>query len=186
MVITPVTQMDAINSIISIVGESPLSSLEDEANVDALNAQRILQGVSRTLQTKGWSWNTETVSLTADSNTQKIVYRDDWLRLFGANLVRRDGFLYSLDQQTNRFTAPVSVEVVRLLTFEDLPEAARQYVTSKATRQFQARYLGAQELAIEAASDESEAWAALMEFELDFGQYNQLDSDPHVVEAMTR
>ncbi|PTS86437.1 phage tail protein [Pseudomonas sp. HMWF032] len=186
MVITPSTELEAINEIISIVGESPLNSLEDEANVDALNAQRLLQGVSREVQQKGWSWNTENTSLTPDSISRKITYRDDWLKLLGASLVRRDGYLYSLVNQTNRFTSPVQVEIVRLISFEDLPEAARLYVTHKAKRKFQARYLGAQELAYEAAGDETEAWAALNEFELDFGQYNQIDSDPHVVDVMAR
>jgi hypothetical protein len=186
MVITPATELDAINEIIGIIGQAPINSLEDEADIDSLNAQRILQGVSREIQSKGWSWNIETTSLSPDSTTQKITYRDDWLRLEGATMVRREGYLYDLSNQTNLFTASVSVDIVRQIDFEDLPEVVRKYVTVRASRIFQVRSVGAQELDIAAQRAELEAYQALQEYELDFGAYNQVDSDPYLTDVMSR
>ncbi|AZC49490.1 Phage tail fiber protein [Pseudomonas chlororaphis subsp. piscium] len=186
MVITPATELDAINEIIGIIGQAPINSLEDEADIDSLNAQRILQGVSRELQSKGWSWNIEATNLSPDATTQKITFRDDWLRLEGASVVRREGYLYDLSNQTNLFKASVSVDIVRLIDFVDLPEVVRKYVTTKATKIFQARSVGAAELDREAREELQEAYQTLMEYELDFGAYNQIDSDPFIQTAMSR
>ncbi|WP_442108497.1 hypothetical protein [Pseudomonas sp. NUPR-001] len=186
MVITPATELDAVNEIIGIIGQAPLNSLEDEADIDSLNAQSILQRVSREVQSKGWSWNIETASLSPDATTQKITYRDDWIRLEGASVVRREGYLYDLSSQTNLFTASVSVDIVRLIDFEDLPEVVRKYVTVKSSKIFQARSVGAQELDREAREELQEAYQALQEYELDFGAYNQVDSDPYLTNVMSR
>lgn len=186
MVITPVTELDAVNEIIGIIGQAPINSLEDEADTDSLNAQSILQRISRELQSKGWSWNFETTSLTPDSRTKKIAYRDEWLRLEDCSLVRREGYAYDISKSTNLFTSPVTASIVRLVAFEDLPEVARRYVTLRAGRIFQARALGAMELQQITERDEVEAWQAVMEHELDFGAYNQVNSDPFLTDAMSR
>ena len=49
MIVTPSTELDAVNEILSSVGSSPVNSLEDDANVDVLNAVRILKAVSQEL-----------------------------------------------------------------------------------------------------------------------------------------
>ncbi len=41
MIITPSNELDAVNEILSSVGSSPVNSLEDDLNVDVLNAKRI-------------------------------------------------------------------------------------------------------------------------------------------------
>ena len=45
MIVTPSNKLDAVNEILSAVGSSPVNSLEDELNVDVLNAVRILDSV---------------------------------------------------------------------------------------------------------------------------------------------
>lgn len=186
MVITPATELDAVNEIIGIIGQAPVNSLEDDADVDSLNAQSLLRRVSRELQSKGWAWNTETVTLSPDSRSKKIPYRDEWLRLDECTLVRREGYAYDISTGTNLFTATVSASIVKLIGFEDLPEVARRYVTLRAGRIFQARTLGAPELSQATARDEIEAWQAVMEYELDFGAYNQVEGDPYLTDVMSR
>lgn len=51
----------------------------------------------------------------------------------------------------------------------------RSYITAKAATTFQTRYLGDSSLGEELLRDEQEAWAALMEYELDSNNFNMLN-----------
>lgn len=59
MIVTPSNKLAAVNEILSAVGSSPVNSLEDELNVDVLNAVRILDSVSKEIQSRGWDFNIE-------------------------------------------------------------------------------------------------------------------------------
>jgi hypothetical protein len=48
----PTTELEAVNTILSTIGESPVSSLGDQMTVDAVLAQNILHEVSREVQTE--------------------------------------------------------------------------------------------------------------------------------------
>ena len=52
------SELDAINLILSSVGESPVNSLAESQSVDVDNAISTLEGVSRTIKRKGWEFNT--------------------------------------------------------------------------------------------------------------------------------
>ena len=69
LIITPQNELDAVNEILSSIGSSPVSSLEDENNVDVINAKRILKGVSKEIQARGWFFNTlEMIHLDPEDN----------------------------------------------------------------------------------------------------------------------
>ena len=69
MEITALNELDAVNEIIGTLGESPINSLENMSNIDAINALRILRTISRQEQARGWSFlktccfGTETIYL---------------------------------------------------------------------------------------------------------------------------
>ena len=42
MIVTPMTELEAVNEMLSAVGESPVNSIENPNNVDVINAIRIL------------------------------------------------------------------------------------------------------------------------------------------------
>ena len=46
-VITPQSELEAVNEILSSIGSNPVDSLENSLDVDVLNAKRILSSVSR-------------------------------------------------------------------------------------------------------------------------------------------
>ena len=70
MIITPSNELDAVNEILSSVGSSPVNSLEDDLNVDVLNAKRILKATSIEIQSRGYKFNTlNNVYLKPDSDT---------------------------------------------------------------------------------------------------------------------
>ena len=51
------TELDAINLMLSSIGSDPVSDL-DETDVDVANAKRILEDTSRNIQRQGWDFNT--------------------------------------------------------------------------------------------------------------------------------
>jgi len=142
------SELSAVNTIISMVGKSPLNSLSNLTDVEAITAQSILLEVTREVQTKGHSFNTEAcMTLSRDLSTNKIsvplntaMFRPSPI---GGNaddkLVERGGFVYDVTNETFVFTADVEAELVLLYTFDKLPQYARQYIMIRAGRIFQDR-----------------------------------------------
>ena len=179
LLLTPVTELDAVNEIIGSIGESPVNSIENPTNVDVINAIRLLGLANRSFQSRGWSFNINTsYKLNPDVFTKKIRWADNFLFLTGTNgtrYVKRGLYLFDFTNQTDTFNTSIEVEVILMVPFEDMPEVARQYITSKAAREFQVRYLGDQALTEELARYEAEAWMLLQEYELDLNDFNMLE-----------
>lgn len=180
MLLTPVTELDAVNEIIGSIGESPVNSIEQPTNVDVINAIRILGMNNRQFQSKGWSFNLiESYTLNPDVFTKKIRWASNFLYITGTDGTRynkRDQYVYDFTNQTDVFNSSITVECILMVTFEDLPEAARRYIIAKAAKDFQIRFLGDSSLTEELAREEAEAWAELQEYELDLNDYNMLNN----------
>lgn len=180
MILSPVTELDAVNEIIGSIGESPVNTLENPMNVDVINAIRILNLVNRQVQSRRWSFNTiDSYVLNPDVFTHKIRWSDNFLFIKGIdriNYIKRGEYLYDATNKTSDFMSPIEVECVLLVPFEDMPEPMRQYITAKAAREFQVRYLGDQALTEEMARSEMEAWQSLQEYELELNNFNLLDN----------
>ena len=58
MALTTTTKLEAINTMLSAIGESPVNSLTSGL-VDAEQAETILNSVNREVQSMGWSFNTD-------------------------------------------------------------------------------------------------------------------------------
>lgn len=179
MLLTPITELDAVNDIIGSIGESPVNSIENPANVDVINAIRILTLTNRQVQAKGWSFNTiDSYFLNPDIFTKKIRWVDNILFLKGTDgtrYVKRGAYVYDLTHQTDIFNNKIEVECILLVPFEDLPDSMRSYITAKAAREFQLRYLGDADLTTELARYEMEAWQNLQEYEIESNKFSALD-----------
>ena len=67
------TELDAVNSILMSVGESPVNTLTVQSPEVAI-AQSTLRQVCREVQAEGWKFNTETqYPINLDSNNHCIV-----------------------------------------------------------------------------------------------------------------
>lgn len=189
MEISALTELDAVNNIIGTIGESPINSLETLQNVDAINALRILREVSRQEQARGWSFNIiEEHLLTPDTYTKRIPWSENYLFLKGVNgekLVRSGDFVKDLTNNQLTFNNTVTVQAVLMLPFEDLPEAMRSFIITKAAHKFQSRYFGDEALTQITQRDVQEAWQYLMEFEVDNNDYNLLNHT-YVQELLSR
>lgn len=181
--LSPTTELEAINTMLSTIGESPVNMVEDTGNVDVVIARQILQTVSREVQARGWHFNTEiNYTITPDSEGYLVlpntvlkvdtVYPDS-----SKDVVVRGSRLYDREKHTYVFTDAVKVDMTILLTFDELPEVARNYATIRASRIFQERVVGSDTLHAFNSQDEARAMVSLMEYEADTADLNILSGN---------
>lgn len=190
MIVTPSNKLDAVNEILSAVGSSPVNSLEDELNVDVLNAVRILESVSKEIQSRGWVFNIEdSVALLPDDDTNLVPCPNNYLRFVssGYKLIRRSGYFFDILSQTNEFPEGLTLDtLVRGLDFEELPEVFRKFITCRAARIFQMRYLTSDDLNKHLMTEESSAYADIIDYDLTTGNYNILNDDQYISQYIQR
>lgn len=183
-------ELAGVNDILAAIGEPPVSTLEGDSNADVANARRILNKINRQVQSKGWTFNIEDITLQPDLFSKLIPYMGDYLRMVATSgattYVNRGGYVYDTANQTDQFTAGVEVNIVRLKEFYEMPECFRNYIVTKAARQFNNRFFGAPEVDAVLEAEEREAFIAVNEYELDFGNYNMLDGDAFVGGLLSR
>lgn len=190
MIVTPSNKLDAVNEILSAVGSSPVNSLEDDLNVDVLNAVRILDSVSKEIQSRGWDFNIEdSVALLPDDDTNLVPCPNNYLRFVssGYKLIRRSGYFFDILSQTNEFPEGLTLDtLVRGLDFEELPEVFRKFITCRAARIFQMRYLTSDDLNKHLMTEESSAYADIIDYDLTTGNYNILNDDQYISQYIQR
>lgn len=190
MIITPSNKLDAVNEILSTVGSSPVSSLEDDTNVDVLNAKRILESVSKEVQSRGYAFNTLTnVYLQPNAETGFVPYPHEYLGVYVSNskFVNRLGYFFDLSTGENVFPSGITLQEVTVeVPFEELPEAFRKYITVRASRAFQMRYLSSQELDNHLMNEELLAYSDVVDYDLNTGDYNILTGDMFITQQTKR
>lgn len=178
MTLTPLTELEAVNEILASIGESPVNTIENPTNVDVINCLRILRNVNRRVQSKGWTFNKiDSYTLNPDASTHKIRWLSNLLYVVGTDgnkYTKKGDYLFDWENQTTEFSNSIDCTIIFLVDFEDMPDPMRSYITAKAATTFQTRYLGDSSLGEELLRDEQEAWAALMEYELDSNNFNML------------
>ena len=120
--ITTTSELQAIYTMLSIIGEAPVSSITTDIGSDVSIAKQILDESSVSIQTKRWNFNTEeSFSLAQDSNNKVPVPSNCvWLttRISDSPLkvVIRNGFLYNKEKHTDVFSAAVLVDMIILFS----------------------------------------------------------------------
>ena len=178
-------ELAAVNDILASIGEPPVSTLEGDANADVANARRVLNKINRQVQAKGWTFNIEEgIVLLPDAFSRLIPYMTDYLSIHSVSgatsYVNRGGYVYDRLARADQFDTGISVNIIRLNEFSEMPEVYRQWIVAKAARQFNNRFFGAPEVDGALAEEEREAYINVMEYDLDYGQYNMLDGDAFV------
>jgi len=185
MAVAETTELECINIMLAAIGEAPINSLVGTLPVDARIAQSTLTEVNKSVQSEGWSFNTEIdVTLTRDASNQ-INIPINVLRV-DANIhqhptidpIQRGLKLY--DRQNNKFEFDEDLicTVVYLRDFDEIPEPARHYMNIQAARKFVDRLVSDQSLRTYTQQDEQRARAILMETDLANGDHNILRGDP--------
>lgn len=194
--VTPTDELGAINFLLSTIGQAPVSSLEAEdgeaLGIDTEKAIRCLAQVNREVQTEGWNFNEEfdyPFQLDAEGEIQIpetiLKIKASRARYQGTvKLTQRGNKLYDLVNRTTVFSATIYCDVRWLLAFEDLPEAARQYITIKAARRFSDQETVSDTGHKFTQTDETRARVTMEASDADDSQFNPLRDNPHFREMM--
>lgn len=188
------TELEAINIMLSTIGESPVNSLgEVPGVVDAVVAKSVLKEVSMAVQEEGWHFNIEKkFVLTPDFVNKEITVPGNCIQCDASgqdsemDVCVRGTRLYDRGNHTYTFDKPVTVDMVLVLPFEELPQAARHYITIRAARVYQQRVVGSETLGSFTEKDEARARAGLRKFEADTADYNILKGNWGVMRILDR
>jgi|TARA_R100000482_G_scaffold111296_1_gene53652 hypothetical protein len=185
MAVAATTELESINIMLAAIGEAPINSLTGTLPVDARIAQSTLSEVNKSVQSEGWSFNTEIdVKLTRD-NTGQVHLSTNILRV-DANIhqhptidpIQRGLKLYDRQNNKYEFDEDLICTVVYFRDFDEIPEPARHYINIQAARKFVDRLVSDQALRTYTLQDEQRARAILMETDLANGDHNLLRGDP--------
>lgn len=173
---TPITELEAVNTLLSTIGETPVTTVPASGESDAGEAQAMLHRVNRQVQGMELKFNSDyKVQFSPDgdgyinipTNALRVTsyYRNG---AFGDqyDYAVRGRYLYDRYNQTKVFTAKVYLNITYFLPWTDMPEHVRHYVTIKAGRKFQADTVGSQILNAFTQQDEGEARAEMMRWEM--------------------
>jgi hypothetical protein len=174
------TELEAVNTLLSIIGEAPVDQLSDlyvNEITDSTLARRTLHEVSRDVQSEGWSWNTDyNVPLSKDNLNQYPLPSNTLSAIFSPNhypdmqYVARGGKVYDRRQRTFAFGASmvsslIVDQLVSQLDWDEVPHQAQQYVVIRAGRIFSDRYLNSNAIYVYTAQDEEYARTMLIRSE---------------------
>lgn len=183
-------ELEAVNDILAAIGESPVSTLEGDANADVVSARRILHKVNRREQSKGWTFNIdESATLQPDALSGLIPFMPNYLRLVssgGTPYTNRGGFVYDRVAKTDRFPSALTVQLVTLVPFDEMPEVFKAMVVTMAAKEFNISFFGAPEIDTVLNNDLIDLRQSVMEYELDYGSFNIFTTDPFVSGAIGR
>jgi|TARA_R110000823_G_scaffold89656_5_gene198746 hypothetical protein len=192
MSLTPTTELEAVNTMLNTIGEAPVNTLINMTAIDAITALSILQTVSRSVQVEGWFFNTEyNYPITPDVNGELLLPTNllsiDSTELSDAyELVQRGAKAYDRKNHTYTFTDTVKCNLILLLAFDEIPEAARNYIALRAARILQDRLLGSDSLHAMNREDEYQALISLRLINSQNADFNILTGNSDVYRVISR
>ncbi len=186
--LTPTSELEAVNLLLFTIGESPLNSLEDAGVVDAVLAHNVLRDTSRSIQKKGWSWNHETAFSLCENIEGEVVIPASALSFLPTRkqergvYVQRGQRVYDRVEHTYAIKRTLLADITFFLPFDELPETARSYISTASARRYQAGRIGSDVLHAFSKEDELRALSDLMSEETRQADYNFFE-DSHSVSS---
>ena len=135
------TDLEAVNGMLALIGEAPVTTINDTGQSDVNLATQMLRNNMRQLLVRGCSFNVDTeYTLTKDaygfinipSNTLAIVPS----RYSGVRAVQRGTKMWDLENKTFVFTDDMVVDIVWFTPFNELPDHGRQMIYAAAAYDF--------------------------------------------------
>ena len=138
-------ELDIVNEMLSTLGEAPLNELDEEHPLVPA-ARRIITIATYRLQSEGWWFNREHVTLHPDPTTGEVLTPADAIRADprdrGLNFVQRGRRLYDPENATYNIGQEVPVVLIRNVPFADLPPTAQHVISLTAQVEFNKAYDG--------------------------------------------
>jgi hypothetical protein len=187
------SKLSAVNTLLAIIGEAPVNSLNPPLVGDVSLAQNTLDEISREVQGAGWSWNTmlyDSIPLDAStgqsqlpSNTlavrfNPLSYPSQRFVLRGLRLFDRVKNTYdlrgSLGVAVTGNTSDLVAEIIEELEWDSIPETGRRYIMIRAARMFSNRAMTSSSIEAYTAEDEKNALQTLKRTEDMAQNYNYI------------
>ena len=190
--LTPTTELEAVNVCLANIGESPVSAIAGDITVDAAVARDLVRQVTREVQTHGFYWNTEIDYYLIPNTTGNLVLPANILSVDtvgtdkGKDLVARGRLLYDRVEHTYTFTEKVLVNLVVALGFDELPQICRHYIAVRSARIYQERVMGSGSVSAFNSADEDMARASLLAENMEIEDNNMLTGDSSVARILSR
>ena len=179
------TELSAVNAILGAIGQSPVTSIADKTNPEIGFIYNILRDTNVDVQAEGWHFNTERhVKYTPQTvgGVQKIAIGNDILKMDvtdgwtkrNYDVVRRGGYLYDKMDHTDdwdELTDGIDLDIVKLISYEDLPEVFKRYIIYKASVRAATQLVNNPQLAQLLAQQEALARSSIMEYECNQGNH---------------
>ena len=175
------TELSAVNNILGAIGQSPLTTLNFD-NPEVAFIYNLLRDANVDTQAEGWHFNTEKhVTYSPDANKHIVIGNDilsmdlhDNYTKRTSNLVRRNGRLYDKINHTDEFDGDISLDIVKLYSFEDLPIVFRRFITYRASAAAATQLVANPNLVRLLTNQASLARAALQEYECNQGDHSMM------------
>lgn len=173
------TKLDAINIMLSCIKHAPLNTLEGTKSSFTVAAETLLDNETVRVQLKGYDFNTEEdYPLNPDVDgiikIPENVLRIQIPQIYKNQYVVRDNKLYDKYNHTFNISHPLFITIIFGLTFDELPEVVKRYITMSAAFKFTKRELGSETASGYTQQDLLEAASDLLEYELDLGNYSMI------------
>ena len=170
--IDPDTELSAVNSILGSIG-----------NPETAFVYNLLVEANKDIQNEGWHFNTEeNVKVTPETTTKYVSIPSNYLRYDvhqkhvdkTVDVVKRNGRLYDLVKHTDQFEEEISLDIVTLYPFTDVPPAFQRYIISRAAVRAATQLVANKELVALLQIQEQTARANVMEYDCTQGDHNYM------------
>ena len=137
------SQLEAVNAILAVTGDSPVADLEDTYEQAHLALQE-LERESRRIQSMGFWFNKEHNVQMKPNTSQEVIIPRDCLHIipYDSRYIQRNLRLYDKQERTYRIPRVVDVQLITFLQWEDLPNLARQAILASAKVSFNSNFHG--------------------------------------------
>jgi hypothetical protein len=173
----------AVNTMLRVIGQVPVTFIPDNGLSDAAIAKEVLVEYSNELQSEGYDFNMLTKTTLTPDSSGFIPIAADVIRVKPyysyQRFTVRSSRLFNLDKNTDVFTSPVLVNMIRLVSFESLPELLARYVTIRAARVFGTRVVGSSEQNGYTQEDEARARSVWLNAVSEDMELNLLSDSTH-------
>jgi len=171
------SELEAVNRILAVAGDTPVQTLEDDYVQSSL-ARQILAREIRDTQAIGWWYNEEQCVKLQPDIDGKIVLPVNAIAVYvnedQGDIVQRGDTMYNRTDRTEVFTAPITVDLIIFLPWNQLPDIARQFIVAKARNTYNNEFVGINDIKQRLQQDESLSWDKLRSADVEARDTNLL------------
>jgi len=167
------TELQVVNKMLRAVDLAPVTSITGTLDLEVGAAVERFSEINRDVQTLGWDFNSRKGVKYLRNTDNEVTLGTNVLSFKPVGNTRykdytmRGGKIYNRDQVNGTTVGTVLAEdpildIIELINFEDLPQAARAYIGHRAVREHE-RFDSADDTKTEIAGlNEQNAWTALI------------------------